>query len=51
MNWKDLQEGWKLSVIKLLVFVGLIPESFTGKITIDCNQGGLTDVWVSIRRK
>jgi len=49
--WKDLQDGWKPALIRFLVAQGLIPESFTGKIIIDCNQGGVTDAWVSIRRK
>lgn len=51
MQWNDLQDGWKGLLVRFLVGVGLIPESFTGKIVIDCNQGGVTDAWVSIRRK
>ncbi len=51
MIWNDLRDGWKGILIRLLIEIGLIPDSFTGKITIDCNQGGITDTWVSIRRK
>lgn len=47
----ELQEGWKVSLMRFLVNIGLAPEAFTGEITINCNQGGVTDTWVKIRKK
>jgi hypothetical protein len=51
VQWNDLKDGWKALLIRYLVDLGLIPELFTGEITINCNQGGVTDTWVKIRRK
>jgi hypothetical protein len=38
---------WKDVVARLLLNLGVIDESFTGRLTINLNQGGVTEIEVT----
>ena len=39
-----LAAGWKKTLGEILVTLGLVPGAFTGKITINFNDGAVCDV-------
>ena len=42
---------WKKILAEMLKKIGLIKEDFTGKVTINLNQGGVVDVEKAERLK
>ena len=47
----DTRSSWKKILAEMLKKIGLIREDFTGKVTINLNQGGVVDVEKAERLK
>ncbi len=39
-----LLAGWKEKILTVLRLIGLVDKAFTGRIVINMNEGGVTDV-------
>ena len=38
---------WKADIAQLLFNLGVIDEAFTGRLTINLNQGGVTEIEIT----
>lgn len=38
---------WKEDITQLLLNLGVIDETFTGRLTINLNQGGVTEIEIT----